>query len=62
MATKKGKTALDKQIEDERKAVMRYVDQPGQYIDTTPESVKKRQAAGWKKLEKMMQADKKKKK
>lgn len=62
MATKKGKTALEKQIEDERKAVMRYVDQPGQYIDTTPKSVKARQAAEWKKLEKLMQADKKKKK
>ena len=59
---KKRKTAVEKQIEDERKAVMRFVDQPGQWINTTPPEVKARHAEGWKKLEQMMKADKKKKK
>jgi len=59
---KKRKTAVEKQIEDERKAVMRFVDQPGQWIDTTPPEVKARQAKALKELEQMMKADKKKKK
>lgn len=56
MATKK--TAVEKQIEDERKALMRYADQPGQWVDTTPASVKKQQDKAWKELEKMAKADK----
>lgn len=56
MAAKK---PIDKQIEDERKAVLRYVDQPGQWVDTTPASVKARQAKEWKKLEQMMKSGKK---
>ena len=47
MATKKTSNK-----NDERKARARYVDQPGQYVDITPKSVKKRQAAAWKALEK----------
>lgn len=58
----KKKTAVEKQIEDERKAVMRFVDQPGQWIDTTPPEVKARQAKAFKELEKMMKEDKKAKK
>lgn len=36
---------------DERRALQRYVDQPGQRIDTTPESVKRQQAKAWAALE-----------
>lgn len=39
---------------DEAKARKRYVDQPGQWIDTTPASVKKRQEKAWKELYTMM--------
>ena len=35
---------------DELKAMERYVDQPGQWVDVTPESVKRRQQKGWEKL------------
>ena len=47
-----------KNTDDERKARGRFVDQPGQWVNKTPKSVKKRQAAEWKKLEKMMKAGK----
>ncbi len=57
MATKKSKGTSD-----EKKALKRYVDQPGQFVDTTPASVKKRQAKGWAKLEKMMKSSSKTKK
>lgn len=39
---------------DEKKARARYVDQPGQWVDTTPASLKKKQAKEFKKLEGMM--------
>lgn len=39
---------------DEAKARKRYVDQPGQWVDTTPASVKKRQEKAWKELYVMM--------
>ena len=32
---------------DETKGLARYVDQPGQWVDTTPAAVKKRQDKGW---------------
>ena len=39
---------------DEVKARKRFVDQPGQWVDTTPASVKKRQAKAWRDLYTMM--------
>ena len=51
MDTEKSKRDSD----DERKAKARYVDQPGQWIDCTPASVKKKQAKAWKALEKMFE-------
>lgn len=36
--------------EDERKARARYIDQPGQWTDVTPKSVKKRQDKAWTEL------------
>lgn len=36
---------------DAAKARQRFVDQPGQWVDTTPASVKKRQEKAWKELE-----------
>ena len=39
---------------DEVKARQRFVDQPGQWVDTTPASVKKRQEKEWAKLYVMM--------
>lgn len=35
---------------DEVKARQRFVDQPGQWVDTTPASVKKRQEKAWQEL------------
>ena len=32
------------------KANMRFVDQPGQWVDTTPKSVKARQQKAWERL------------
>ena len=46
MATKK----TSNKSNDERKARARYVDQPGQWQDTTSASVKKKRAAGLKAL------------
>ena len=43
---------------DEIKARQRFVDQPGQWKDVTPASVKKRQEKAWQELYAMM--DKKK--
>ncbi len=56
------KATANKQTEDERKAAKRYVDQPGQWVDTTPADVKTRQAKEWKKLDQMLKASKKPKK
>ncbi len=36
--------------EDEEKAALRFVDQPGQWVDTTPPEVKKRQQKAWEEL------------
>lgn len=36
---------------DERDAMNRYVDQPGQWIDTTPASVKRKNDKAWAALE-----------
>ena len=46
------------EAKDERRARQRYMDQPGQVIDTTPANVKKQHAEGWKKLEAMLAKDK----
>ena len=51
-------TSKSKYAEDARKARGRFVDQPGQWSDKTPKSVKKKQAAAWKKLEKSMKTGK----
>ena len=56
MATKKPTKKTNKN--DERKARARYIDQPGQWIDTTPAGVKKKQSKEWKKLETMMKKKK----
>ena len=56
MATKKKYGAAA----DERKARGRFMDQPGQWVNKTPKSVKKRRDAEFKKLEKMMKTSKKK--
>ena len=40
---------------DEVKARQRFVDQPGQWVDTTPISVKKRQAKAWQEFNAMME-------
>ena len=45
---------------DERKGRARYIDQKGQWQDTTPPSVKKRQDKDWKKLEDMLKKPAKK--
>ena len=39
---------------DDVKARQRFVDQPGQWVDTTPASVKKKQEKAWKDLYAMM--------
>ena len=49
-----------KKKDDERKARARYMDQPGQWTDDTPASVKKKQAGAWKQLEASMKKGKKK--
>ena len=36
------------------KAIKRYVDQPGQWRDTTPKSVKQRQEKAWNEFNAMM--------
>ena len=40
--------------DDERKARARYVDQPGQRVDTTPASVKKKQEKAWQQFQKLV--------
>ena len=45
--------------EDTRKGRGRFVDQPGQWIDTTPKSVKAKQAKAWERLAKMLDDEKK---
>ena len=52
MATKTRKKTSA--AEDAKKGAARFVDQKGQWICTTPASVRKRQAKDWKELEAMM--------
>ena len=59
MATKKKTVSV---AADERKGRARFVDQPGQWRDITPASVKKKQAKEWDKLSKMMSKGSTKKK
>lgn len=47
---------------DERRARQRYVDQPGQWVDTTPADVKKRREAGVKKFMEQFNKEQKAKK
>lgn len=54
MATKKSKNA-----NDDRRARGRFVDQPGQWQDATPKSVKKRRNKMMAELSRSMQAAKK---
>ncbi len=54
MAKKRVRGAAD----DERKARARYMDQPGQWTDQTPASVKKKQKKEWETLEKMLKKKK----
>lgn len=56
------KASASKQADDERKSAKRYLDQPGQWVDTTPADVKARQAKEWKKLDQMLKSSKKPKK
>jgi len=39
-----------KDKKEEQKALDRYKDQPGQWIDTTPKAVKARQEKAWQRL------------
>lgn len=55
MAKKKNNSAAD-----ERKARGRFMDQPGQWIDKTPASVKKRRAKALSDLAESMKKSKKK--
>lgn len=55
MATKKSKN-----IGDERRARGRFMDQPGQWRDATPKSVKKKRDKALDALAKSMKASKKK--
>ena len=43
---------------DERRARARFIDQPGQWVDITPASVKKKRAKGMEELAKMMEGKK----
>ena len=56
MAAKKIRNAKD----DERKGRARFVDQRGQWKNTTPASTKKKQAKEWDKLATSMKKGKKK--
>lgn len=45
--------------DDERKARARFIDQPGQWVDVTPPSVKKRQDKAWRELRASLEKDEK---
>lgn len=47
-------TTKNKNKNDERKAKGRYMDQPGQWVDKTPASVKKKRAKAFSALAKSM--------
>ena len=48
------KVSKEADTRDARKAQQRYVDQPGQWIDTTPKALKARQDKGLKALAESM--------
>ena len=55
MATVKKPTAAERRkqdAEDAKRGQARFFDQPGQWVDTTPKSVRKKQQAAWKEYEK----------
>lgn len=54
--------AKSKNTDDDRKSRGRFMDQPGQWRDITPDSVKKRREKEFKKLEEMLKKQPKKKK
>lgn len=45
---------------DEREALLRYVDQPGQWIDVTPPEIKAQHEAAWKELDAMFTPEQRK--
>ena len=45
--------------DDERKARARFIDQPGQWVDKTPPSVKKKQDKAWNELRASLEKDEK---
>ena len=45
------------ELEDARLAAARFMDQPGQWIDTTPPEVKERQEKAWEKFKEMNPGD-----
>ena len=51
-----------KDKKEEQKALDRYKDQPGQWIDITPKAVKERQERAWKRLQASMNKTEAKKK
>ena len=51
--------ATNKNKNDDRKAKGRFMDQPGQWIDKTPASVKKKRTKALSALEKSMKGKKK---
>lgn len=44
--------------DDARQGKGRYVDQPGQYINVTPSSVRKKQENGWQELKQALKKQK----
>ena len=60
MATKKKTVKVRSEKDDARRGSARFVDQPGQWKDTTPASVKKKRDAELKKLRSEMAKGKKK--
>ena len=43
---------------NKRKAQQRFIDQPGQWVDDTPKSVKERQEKAWKEFQALNKAGK----
>ena len=54
------KVSKEKDERDTRKGLQRYMDQPGQWIDTTPKALKARQDKALKELAASMKKTKKK--
>lgn len=59
MVTKKTSSKKPSAKEDARRGQSRFIDQPGQWKDVTPASVKRRNDKEWKKLEAMLEKKKK---